>query len=137
MSSQAQSTDESCSLPLNPIDQVAPQGRKDNQVVPLRILARRRDQYWYAHCLDLNLMTRRSSLDEALAALNEQIELYLSRAVESADWKSRVPRPAPLSAWLLYYGSSVLGILQSEATPSTPRATFRMPFDRHGHLIGA
>ena len=114
----------------------SPSGEAD-AVITLRVLTLRRDGFWYAHCLDLNLVVRRQSLPSALIAIREQIELYLDSANEAGEWDQRVPRPASLSAWLLYYGCSGLEALRRVGTKNLSCTTFRMPFDRNGRLVGA
>lgn len=110
---------------------------QSDRLVTLRILVRRHHGYWYALCLDLNLMTRRNDISSAVTALNEQITVYLESAREAGEWGARVPRRAPLWDWLLYYGCTALDIARSFASQTMACTTFRVPFDRHGHLVGA
>lgn len=70
---------------------------------------------YYAVCLDLNLIDKRDTLEEAIAALDENIVGYLE-AVRSNDWEQElIPRPAPRREWLhfyrLFFLSAVLTLL--------------------------
>jgi len=55
-----------------------------------------------AVCIDLNLVDRRESADEAIAAMIENIESYLETAYEHNDADILIPRPAPLADQLYY-----------------------------------
>jgi len=58
---------------------------------------------YYAVCLDLNLIDKRDTLEEAIAALDENIGGYLE-AVRSNDWEQElIPRPVPRREWLHFY----------------------------------
>jgi predicted RNase H-like HicB family nuclease len=108
-----------------------------DHVLTLRVLAFRRRGKWYAQCLDLNLMTSRPGLESALAALAEQIQLYVETALEANEWEQRIPRPAPFENWVAYYCASILQDAAFFLKSAHIYTTFRMPFDQRGHLIGA
>ncbi|HID87075.1 MAG TPA: hypothetical protein EYP55_06800 [Anaerolineae bacterium] len=61
-----------------------------------------RDGY-YAICLDLTLIDKRDTLEEAVAALDENIIGYLE-TVRSNKWEQElIPRPVPRREWLHFY----------------------------------
>ena len=58
---------------------------------------------YYAVCLDLNLIDRRDTLEEAIAALDENIVGYLE-AIRSNNWEQElIPRPVSRREWLHFY----------------------------------
>jgi predicted RNase H-like HicB family nuclease len=56
----------------------------------------KKNEYWYAVCIDLNLVDRAETLDIVVNKLKENIQLYLQ------DKDVILPRPAPLSYQLQY-----------------------------------
>ncbi len=64
---------------------------------------RRPEGQYDAICLDLNLIDRRETLDEAIAALDENILGYLESVRAHGDEATAIPRPAPRAEWLEYY----------------------------------
>ncbi len=62
------------------------------------------DKQYYAICLDLNLADKRETIDQAIAALDESILLYLESVRAHGDEDAAIPRPSPFSEWLEYYG---------------------------------
>jgi len=63
---------------------------------------------YYAICLDLTLIDKRGTLEEAIAALDEDILGYLESARASGRESQLVPRPCPRREWLRYYGLYLL-----------------------------
>lgn len=61
------------------------------------------DGQYYAICLDLNLADKRETIEEAIAALDESILLYLESVRAHGDEATAIPRPAPRAEWLEYY----------------------------------
>ncbi|MCX6028443.1 MAG: hypothetical protein NT169_03950 [Chloroflexi bacterium] len=61
------------------------------------------DGQYYAICLDLNLADKRETVDEAFAALDENILGYLESVRAHGDESTAIPRPAPRAEWLAYY----------------------------------
>ena len=58
---------------------------------------------YYAVCLDLNLIDKRDTLEEAVAALDENIVGYLE-AIRSNNWEQElIPRPVSRREWLHFY----------------------------------
>jgi predicted RNase H-like HicB family nuclease len=62
----------------------------------------RRENAFYAVCIDLNLVDRRESVDEAIAAMIENIESYFETAYEHNEADKLIPRPAPFVDQLYY-----------------------------------
>lgn len=61
------------------------------------------DGTWYAHCIDLTLDTRGTTLDEVRTRLDEVILGYL-RTVTAKGWEDQlIPRPSPFRFRLTYY----------------------------------
>ncbi len=63
---------------------------------------------YYAICLDLNLIDERDTLDEAIAALDENILGYLESVRVHRDETALIPRRARRSEWLHFYWLSLL-----------------------------
>jgi len=58
---------------------------------------------YYAVCLDLALIDKRDTLEEAVAALDENVIGYLETG-RSNDWEQElVPRPVSRREWLHFY----------------------------------
>ncbi|MBI2941238.1 MAG: hypothetical protein HYY04_12450 [Chloroflexi bacterium] len=119
--------------PASPAEQQGPPGK----LLVLHIRAFQDNGRWCAECLDLNLMARRPDLATALHALFEQVQLYLEIASESGQWDERVPRPARTSHWISYYWIAFTQEIQRFLSRTRSQATFRMPVDWRGRLIGA
>jgi hypothetical protein len=62
----------------------------------------RNEKAFDAVCIDLNLIDRRESADEAIAAMIENIESYLEVAYKHNEADKLIPRPAPLFDQLYY-----------------------------------
>jgi len=65
---------------------------------------------WIASCIDLSLMVERSSMQESIQALQEQIILYIQSVLDTEDTKSisyLLPRPAPWHEKLIYHLVSI------------------------------
>ncbi len=58
---------------------------------------------YYAECLDLTLLTKRETMQEAMDDLQEVIFGYLESVHAHGDDKALVPRLAPLYRWLEFY----------------------------------
>lgn len=74
--------------------------RPASQPVILRGYVVQKDAWWYAHCLDLCLVSRGRSLEEAQAALRENILGYV-QTVKPGDIRDAF-RTSPLSARIEY-----------------------------------
>ena len=64
-------------------------------VLPLRCYTYREGNLYYSECIDLNLIARGSTKDEAVGLLQEEIFTYLDIAIQG-DGKGLVPRYSPL-----------------------------------------
>jgi len=62
----------------------------------------RREKAFYAVCIDLNLVDRRESADEAIGAMIENIESYLETAYAHNEADMLIPRPVPFADQLYY-----------------------------------
>jgi len=63
----------------------------------------RQDDQYYAECLDLTLLTKRPTMQEAMEALEEAILCHIE-AAQSRGWQDDlVPRLAPLHRWWGFY----------------------------------
>lgn len=71
--------------------------------LPLRCLSYKSGRWHYAECLDLNLLSRGRSAEEAVSRLQEQMFTYVATAFEG-DLSGLIPRRAPFASWLRYYG---------------------------------
>lgn len=62
----------------------------------------RQEKAYYAVCIDLNLVDRRESPDQVIAAMIENIESYLEAVYERHEEDKLIPRPAPFFDQLYY-----------------------------------
>ena len=62
----------------------------------------RQEKTFETVCIDLNLVDRRESADEAIAAMIENIESYLEVAYAQNAADALIPRPAPFGDQLYY-----------------------------------
>jgi predicted RNase H-like HicB family nuclease len=69
------------------------------------------DGQYYAICLDLSLIDKRETLDEAIAALDENILGYLASVQAHGDAATAIPRPVSFGGWLRFYRLSILNTL--------------------------
>lgn len=117
---------------------VQPRERSDSSpIFTLRILVYPKGGKWYAHCLDLDLITARPQKLDAYRELLTQIRLYLEEAAESEHPEQLIPRKAPLSLRLLFHALSIRDDVINLFGRTSAGSAFRLPFDKHGHLIGA
>ncbi len=78
------------------------------QILPLRCFSYGKDQAFYAECVDLNLLARGNTRDEAIIRLQEQMFSYIATVFEGDGTKDLIPRRAPLMSFIRYY-LAVLG----------------------------
>lgn len=71
--------------------------------MPIRCFFYRKGAYYYAECLDLNLLTRADTRDEAIGSLQEAMFGYIETVFDGGPKKGLLPRRAPLSSWIRYY----------------------------------
>lgn len=102
----------------------------------LRVRIFRKGENWYAECIDLSLITRRPTADDALKALYEQALVYLNDAWQSGDWNEVVPRPASWRRHFWYYLAAALDFARHIIGRSLEGTTYKVPIDSQGHLLG-
>jgi len=72
--------------------------------LPIRCYVYRRGNAFYGECLTLNLVSRGSTLDEAILRLQRAMFAYVETVfAEGKSAKGLIPRSAPLSSWVRYY----------------------------------
>lgn len=69
------------------------------------------DGQYEAVCLDLTLVDRRTTLEEAMAALDEDILGYLASVYASGDQATALPRSVRRSEWLHFYRLALQNVL--------------------------
>ena len=67
----------------------------------LRILLYREGKWWFAHCLEMDLVAEGQQEEQALGDVLELCEAQLRAAVEDGDLNA-VFRPAPAEYWRLF-----------------------------------
>lgn len=77
--------------------------REHGHVLPIRCFTYRKDGRFYAECLDLNLITRGESEEEAIGRLQEEMFAYVHAVLDGGPTKGLLPRRAPLWSWIHYY----------------------------------
>ncbi len=70
--------------------------------LPIRCFTFKAGSRFYAQCLDLNLISRGETEEEAIGRLQESMFGYVMAAFDG-DPKGLVPRRAPLASWARYY----------------------------------
>jgi predicted RNase H-like HicB family nuclease len=99
------------------------------------------DGQYYAVCLDLNLIDKRETLDEAIAALDENILGYLASVQEHGDEATAIPRPVRRGEWLHFYQLSLRNVIltilgrrldgflaYTKKAPSAPASAIRLAY---------
>jgi hypothetical protein len=77
----------------------------------LRCYAKQEKGLWVAVCLGFTLAVQAETLPDAKRKLEEQIELYVSEALNDKEYGSQLlSKSAPLSSWLEYY---FIGLMSS------------------------
>lgn len=72
-------------------------------VMPIRCLYYRRGKYYYADCLDLDIVARGATLEAAIADLQEAMYGYLKVVASGPPSDGLVPRRAPRSRWIRFW----------------------------------
>lgn len=67
----------------------------------LRCFTYKRRNLYYSECVDLNLMTRGQTMDDAIRRLQEEVFTYLDTVIGGGS-KGLLPRRSPLSSRLHY-----------------------------------
>ena len=104
-----------------------------------RCYAKRVEDRWVAHCVDLSLTVTAPTLDEAMASLDEAILGYLESVFDTEDTQSifsLVPRPSPWTIRLEYHWVSLLLAVQ-KLFRKPPQTVFRFtePFPKLHHSV--
>lgn len=71
--------------------------------LPIRCFTYRKGARFYAECLDLNLLTRGDSEEEAIGRLQEEMFAYIHAVLDGGSTEGLIPRKAPLWSWVKYY----------------------------------
>jgi hypothetical protein len=80
------------------------------EIFPLRCLSYSGGDGFYAECVDLSLLARGNTREEAIIHLQEQMFSYVATVLEGpAD--GLIPRRAPLLSFVRYYLSAARDIL--------------------------
>jgi hypothetical protein len=70
--------------------------------VPIRCFTFKSGKHFYAQCLDLNLLSRGDTEEEAIGRLQESMFAYVVSAFDG-DPSGLIPRRAPLGSWVRYF----------------------------------
>jgi predicted RNase H-like HicB family nuclease len=76
------------------------------QIYRLHCHSYKQGEGFYAECLNLNLLARGNTQEEAVARLQEQMFTYVDAAL-SGDVQGLIPRQAPLASWIGYYAHRI------------------------------
>lgn len=71
-------------------------------ILPIRCFWYRSGSRYYAECLDLDLITKGDTPEQAIAQLQEDMYWYVQTAL-SGDTRGLLPRPASRARWIRYY----------------------------------
>ena len=83
----------------------------------LRCYAKQEAGLWVAICLDFTLAVQAETLPDAKRKLEEQIEFYVSEALNDKEFGGQLlSRSAPLSSWLEYYFIGLMGSVYHSAS---------------------
>ncbi len=74
-------------------------------ILPIRCFRYRKGDQYYAECLDLDLIARGDTEEEAIGRLQGQMFGYVHTVTEEGSAKGLIPRRAPLSSWIHYYAT--------------------------------
>jgi len=72
-------------------------------VLPLRCFSYKQGSGFYAECIDLNLLSRGNTREEAIIRLQEQMFSYVATVFDGSSPEGLVPRRAPLLSFARYY----------------------------------
>lgn len=57
----------------------------------------------YAECLDLDIITKGATPEEAIGRLQEDMYWYIQTVLSGGSSEGLIPRPAPWRSWVRYY----------------------------------
>ena len=63
------------------------------------------DDLYSAVCLELNVASQGTTIDEAKEYLQEAVGLYPEVVYETGDKEEFIPRPAPREEWLKFFAN--------------------------------
>jgi hypothetical protein len=98
--------------------------------LPLRCFVyHARNRNFYAECLDLSLIARGSTEEEAIGRLQEEMYGYCHTVIEGGgDTRGLLPRRAPLASWIHYYAKKLpIKLLYWLRRKPQPRHTVQVP----------
>jgi len=72
-------------------------------LLPLRCFSYGKGEAFYAECIDLNLLARGNTRDEAISRLQEQMFSYVATVFAGDGTEGLIPRKAPLTSFIRYY----------------------------------
>jgi len=72
-------------------------------ILPIRCFYYRKGKMFYAECLDLDLLTRGETPEEAIGRLQEDMWWYVDTVLSGGSSEGLIPRRAPLWSWVRYY----------------------------------
>lgn len=72
-------------------------------IIPIRCYCYRKGNAFYAECLDLNLVTRGETPEEAIGRLQEDMWWYVDTVLSGGSSEGLIPRRAPFWDWVRYY----------------------------------
>lgn len=76
---------------------------KHGHDLPIRCFIYRKGSQYYAECLDLNLLARGESEEEAIGRLQEEMFAYVHTVFDGGPTGGLIPRNAPFRSWVKYY----------------------------------
>ncbi len=89
---------------------------KPKQLI-LRCYAKQEAGLWVAVCLDFTLAVQAETMLDAKRKLEEQIEFYVSEALNDKEYGGQLlGRSAPVSSWLEYYFIGLIGSFYHSAS---------------------
>jgi hypothetical protein len=72
-------------------------------ILPLRCFWYRKGKAVYAECLDLDIITKGATPEEAIGRLQEDMYWYIQTVLSGGSSEGLIPRPAPWRSWVRYY----------------------------------
>jgi predicted RNase H-like HicB family nuclease len=96
---------------------------KEDVNIELRGIVYREGEWWFAHCLELDVVAEGRTPDEAVQSAVDLCEFQIRAAIESNDLEA-ILRPAPSKYWSLYFSST-----KRRRTPPSRRGTPLMKFE--------
>ncbi|HUQ70256.1 MAG TPA: hypothetical protein VM165_12065 [Planctomycetaceae bacterium] len=73
--------------------------------IELRGIVYREGEFWFAHCLELDIVAEGSTAQEAISSAVSLCELQIDTAVANNDLES-IFRPAPAKFWSMFFSQT-------------------------------